>query len=446
MVKVADFKTCGQSGFCTRQRAFTPSDSPYKLALPLLITNNSLSAKIERSGIFVVFYMSGVAFNLAISLHTESILHITLVESDPIHLRYTVPADQLPPPLDAMSWSEKEGNLIWAGHELEIQADPFKLVLKRGEEAVMEFNGKGLFNYEHYRQRPPVKSVKEIVDKDDDLEDEAVEEKEGEKEEEKLVLETADAKLTQGEWEEDFKGSKDTKPFGIPLLSSYSISGPASIGIDISFPGSRNLYGIPQHASSFRLHPTRGDGAKYSEPYRLYNADVFEYILDSPMALYGHVPYIWSHTREGLEVGVLWMNHAEQWVDVREDDGSSLVHWSAESGILDLYVMVADSPKGLSSLLAKVTGKPAMPQAFAIAYHQCRWNYNDEADVKGVSAGLDEWDIPADVVWLDIEHTDGKRYFTWDEKKFPDPVGMQNELAVVGRRVWISINHLHFRW
>jgi alpha-glucosidase (family GH31 glycosyl hydrolase) len=46
---------------------------------------------------------------------------------------------------------------------------------------------------------------------------------------------------------------------------------------------------------------------------------------------------------------------------------------------------------------------------FSLAYHQCRWNYNDEDDVKTVDAGLDQWDIPYDVLWLDIEHTDGKR-------------------------------------
>lgn len=121
---------------------------------------------------------------------------------------------------------------------------------------------------------------------------------------------------------------------------------------------------------------------------------------------------------------------------MQEDKAGSKVHWFAESGILDFYIMVAESPKGLSTLLARVTGKAAMPQLFAIAYHQCRWNYNDEADVKGVSAGLDEHDIPADVIWLDIEHTDGKRYFTWDANKFPDPIGMQKELAIVGRKVF----------
>lgn len=56
------------------------------------------------------------------------------------------------------------------------------------------------------------------------------------------------------------------------------------------------------------------------------------------------------------------------------------------------------------------TGKVELPPLFALAYHQCRWNYNDEADVAGVAEKLDESDIPFDVIWLDIEHTDGKRF------------------------------------
>ncbi len=30
-----------------------------------------------------------------------------------------------------------------------------------------------------------------------------------------------------------------------------------------------------------------------------------------------------------------------------------------------------------------------------------------------VDAGFDAHDLPYDVIWLDIEHTDGKRYATW---------------------------------
>lgn len=54
-------------------------------------------------------------------------------------------------------------------------------------------------------------------------------------------------------------------------------------------------------------------------------------------------------------------------------------------------------------------GTTALPQLFSIGYHQCRWNYKDEADVKAVDSGFDEHEIPYDVIWLDIEHTNGKR-------------------------------------
>lgn len=48
-------------------------------------------------------------------------------------------------------------------------------------------------------------------------------------------------------------------------------------------------------------------------------------------------------------------------------------------------------------------------QVFALAYHQCRWNYNDEQDVDQVSNKFDEHDIPMDTMWLDIEYTDSKK-------------------------------------
>ncbi|MEQ2217636.1 hypothetical protein XENOCAPTIV_017415, partial [Xenoophorus captivus] len=66
----------------------------------------------------------------------------------------------------------------------------------------------------------------------------------------------------------------------------------------------------------------------------------------------------------------------------------------------------------------------AFPPLASLGYHQCRWNYNDQEDVRSVDAGFDEHDIPYDFIWLDIEHTDGKRYFTWDPHKFASPKEM----------------------
>merc|ERR1712070_139250 len=93
------------------------------------------------------------------------------------------------------------------------------------------------------------------------------------------------------------------------------------------------------------------------------------------------------------------------------------------------------TPQKVFSQYADLTGVTPLPPLFSLAYHQCRWNYNDEADVKEVSEKLDEAGIPVDVIWLDIEHTDGKRYMTWDTAKFPDPETMQNKLFAKGRRM-----------
>lgn len=83
------------------------------------------------------------------------------------------------------------------------------------------------------------------------------------------------------------------------------------------------------------------------------------------------------------------------------------------------------------------SGRQALPPLFALGYHQCRYSYEDEADVKAVDAGFDEHDIPYDVIWLDIDHTDQKRYFTWDPALFPEPVLLQRHLEAKKRKVGV---------
>jgi len=52
-----------------------------------------------------------------------------------------------------------------------------------------------------------------------------------------------------------------------------------------------------------------------------------------------------------------------------------------------------------------------------------------------VNNGFEEHQLPMDVMWLDIEHTDSKRYFTWDPVKFPHPEIMMENLSKYGRKL-----------
>ena len=174
--------------------------------------------------------------------------------------------------------------------------------------------------------------------------------------------------------------------------------------------------------------------------------------MDSPMTLYGSIPFMHAHRKDST-VGVFWLNAAETWVDIVKSKaahnplslgiGSSIdthTHWMSESGLLDVFVFMGPTPKDLTRAYGELTGYTPMPQSFAIAYHQCRWNYVTDDDVKDVDRTFDKHSIPYDVIWLDIEYTDDKKYFTWDSNAFKDPIAMQKQLDDRDRKLVVIID------
>lgn len=152
--------------------------------------------------------------------------------------------------------------------------------------------------------------------------------------------------------------------------------------------------------------------------------------------------------RKGSTVGVFWLNAAETWVDIVKSRVSSnplslgiggkidtQTHWFSESGLLDVFVMLGPKPRDVVMAYTELTGPTQLPPQFAISYHQCRWNYVSDEDVKDVDRKFDRHRIPYDVIWLDIEYTDDKKYFTWDSHTFPDPIGMHKQLEHSDRKL-----------
>lgn len=110
------------------------------------------------------------------------------------------------------------------------------------------------------------------------------------------------------------------------------------------------------------------------------------------------------------------MNAAETWVDIYNRNSeknvlSSIVnivsgtdkeplaaHFMSESGIVDVFVLLGETPQNTFKQYTDLTGSAPLPQQATLAYHQCRWNYNDEKDVTSVSENFDVHDIPMDTV------------------------------------------------
>ncbi|KAF9986257.1 hypothetical protein BGZ65_008301 [Modicella reniformis] len=431
-VKREDFKTCAQSGFCTRNRAYADYAketsnwaSPFQLNPPSLrlqagvLKGELINTQEEQPS-------SRPALSFELQLIDNDAVRVRINEQDPIHPRYDGVQDTvIVKPYGLANEStyqfKQEGGvtLIQYGAQnqntIKITSAPFKIEFLVNGVSTIVLNEEGLLRFERLR-----KNQQESAEEDGDgkLVDQDAEEGGGGGEI-KIEKSELEKKMEENFWEERVI---------------------------------RHVYGIPEHASSLSLKATRGPGAPYSEPYRLYNLDVFEYELDNPMALYGSIPFMLGHSKN-ISAAVFWMNAAETWIDVEkniESKSSGILswiktkpvltpltktHWMSEAGVLDLFVFLGPTQRDIFRQFSSLVGTTALPQAFSIAYHQCRWNYNTQQDVSQVDAGFDEHDIPYDVIWLDIEHTNGKRYFTWDDAKFPNPTDMQQALEAKGRKM-----------
>ncbi|KAF9127236.1 hypothetical protein BGW39_006025 [Mortierella sp. 14UC] len=427
-VKREDFKNCAQSGFCTRNRAYADLASaspgwlsPFRLvpdSLQLedgiltgdLIYTSAPSSSSTESGDTV-----NAGYTLEVHLLDSDAVRVRMNERDPKRRRYdglqkTVLIKPLVPSTQYEQLARDEEGFFTINYgsrrqnSARIRFAPFQIEFLVDGVSTVVLNEGGLLKMEAARTRSNQADTQART--------------------------PLERRLEQGMWTELFKDIVDTKP-----------RGPESFGLDITFPEIEDVYGIPEHASSLSLNTTRGTDAQYSEPYRLYNLDVFEYEIDTPMALYGSIPFMLGHSKDKT-AGVFWMNAAETWIDIEKIESTSgsdrrttRTHWFSEAGVLDLFVFLGPTHRDIFRQYSSLVGATALPQSFSIGYHQCRWNYVSQKDVAEVDAGFETNDIPYDVLWLDIEHTNGKRYFTWDSEHFSDPIDMQVHLGSKGRKM-----------
>ncbi|KAI0667109.1 alpha-glucosidase [Trametes maxima] len=440
-VKSHDFKTCSQAGFCRRGRALSaraaenPSwKSPYSIdtsSVTLSPDQASFTAAV-RSSLY-----PEVNFGLDVRIHEDGVVRVRLDEVGGLYRRYDEAASwaliEEPKVSNAIQWSvAKDSVRAKYGPKKDVEVtvtfEPLKVTLLRAGKEQVVLNGRGLLHMEHYRTKVSVDS--DQASETPELEDNPnVDGHQAVLEQTKPGTSWFEGEGEDGWWEETFNGFTDSKP-----------RGPESLSLDIDFPNHGHVYGIPQHATRLSLPTTTGEDAYYSEPYRLYNADVFEYLADSTMSLYGSIPFMQAHSADST-VGIFNAIASETWVDVgHPTPKSTTAHWISETGILDVFILPGPTPADVFTQYTKLTGTPALPAHWALGYHQCRWNYFSSDDVRTVQQRFDEEDIPVDVFWLDIEYAEEHKYFMWDKKAFPDPVEMTKDVEAIERKMVVIVD------
>lgn len=247
-VKHENFKTCEQSGFCKRNRAFADrasakaaSTSAYHLdSRSIALKAGQLQGTILKSlgeGIqpvrlpLSIFFLESGVVRLVVDEEKRQKGEIELRHGSPARKeRYNELSEWiLVGGLDVNKKVDgtvgKEETIVPYGPKNQYKAivrhSPFAVDFIRDGHTHVKFNANGFLNFEHWRSK--VDTVEEEGARNADvLEDEGT------------------------FWEETFGGNTDSKP-----------KGPESIGLDITFPGYEHVFGIPGHATPLSLKETR---------------------------------------------------------------------------------------------------------------------------------------------------------------------------------------------
>ncbi|KNZ75758.1 Glucosidase 2 subunit alpha [Termitomyces sp. J132] len=442
-LKAHDFKTCSQSGFCRRGRALSTraKEAGSKWTSPYSIDPSSITVASDQAtftaGVKSSLYPE-INFGLELRVHEDGIVRIRMDEVGGLRKRYDEAASWalISEPIISkeIKWKagRKDIRAVYGNkkeNEVVVTFEPLRVALLRNGKEQVVLNGQGLLHMEHFRNK---------VDSTPTEEPSPQEGEEVVTDEAQAVLKTEqpvnprswfEGGKEDDYWQETFSSWTDSKP-----------KGPESLSIDINFPSHGTIYGIPQHATRLALPTTSGESRFFSDPYRLYNADVFEYLASSPMSIYGSIPVLHAHSADST-VGIFHAIGSETWIDVAHaSDKSTETHWISESGILDLFLMPGPTPEDIFKQYSRLTGTSVLPAHWSLGYHQCRWNYVSSNDVRTVQKRFDEEDMPVDVFWLDIEYAEDHKYFIWDKKNFPDPVEMVNDVAALGRKMVVIVD------
>ncbi len=184
-----------------------------------------------------------------------------------------------------------------------------------------------------------------------------------------------------------------------------------------------------QGESYYGLGDKPADNNMRSKRFELWGTDQYAFGKNTD-PLYKNVPfYVGLQNKKAY--GIFFDNTFRSFFDFANERHHVTSFW-AQGGTMDYYFIYGPDVNSVVSGYTELTGKPELPPLWALGFHQCKWSYYPESNVREIAAKFRELQIPCDAIYLDIDYMDGFRCFTWDNEKFPDPTKMISDLKADG--------------
>ncbi|KAG0253564.1 hypothetical protein BG011_006309 [Mortierella polycephala] len=169
-------------------------------------------------------------------------------------------------------------------------------------------------------------------------------------------------------------------------------------------PDDANIYGLGEVVTTFRRDPR---GTRQTMWARDAPTPVNE-------NLYGSHPFH-LEMRNGVAHGVFLRNSNGMDVII----SPKKITYKVIGGVLDFTIFVGPNPTDVINQYTEVIGRPHMPPAWALGFHQSRYGYSSINEVEEVVRQYAANKLPLDGLWLDIDYMDQYRDFTYDETRYP---------------------------
>lgn len=172
------------------------------------------------------------------------------------------------------------------------------------------------------------------------------------------------------------------------------------------------VYGLGERATSLNL---RGGS------YKMWNSEIGGSYGPGMDPLYTCIP-VYMVVSPKLSYLIFFENSSRAQFNFSETAEAIF-----EAGMLRYY-FINGTPDQLMERFTDLTGKPSLPPLWALGYHQSRWGYKTEGDIRRVIQEFNEHEMPISAIHLDLDYMQGFRVFTVNKDRFQDLKHLSEEL------------------
>lgn len=164
--------------------------------------------------------------------------------------------------------------------------------------------------------------------------------------------------------------------------------------------------------------------------YEMWNTDNPDPQEDNFKSLYKSIPFMLVLKKKGA-YGIFFDNHNKTYFDLGKECDDYYV-FGADRGNLDYYFIGGVTLKDVIFNYTDLTGRAPMQQLWTLGFHQSRWGYGSEKEIRGIAQNMKKYELPCDCIHFDIDYMDRYKVFTWNQETYEDGAKVLSDLKEMG--------------